>query len=473
MCGRERTLCVNDPNIDTLECALLERMYYCKVDGQFVEPPTPDRELFQERLSGFKSQLVQRVGSATPVSPEEFSQMYKGRKRTIYTNAVESLYLTGVRRRHAYSNSFVKCEKVNPSKAPRCIQPRTPVYNVGVGRRLKPIEHRLYRAVDKIFGSKTIMKGYDCRQQGSILKRKWDRFRKPVAVGLDATKFDMHVSATALRWEHSIYKYIYRGDKSLARYLSWQVNNVGKGYCADGKLSYSVDGRRFSGDMNTGSGNCIIMCGLVYAYASDRGVPIELANNGDDCQVFMEQGDLDRFMVGLDAWFLEMGFRMTIEEPAYEFERVEFCQMRPIWNGEFYTMVRNIPTAREKDSMTSQDLRSEGMLSKWMYAIGECGLALNSGVPIMQEMYVAYMRHGTKSKLSEHHSMLTGGRYLAQGLEAKQRVVTDEARLSVFLAWDITPDEQVAIEEVYRTMGPLATEIIGLDNIKDSDTTHL
>lgn len=451
----ERSLKINNPDIQTLECALLERMYYCAVGksemnpGGFAEAPTPDKLTLTSRLASFRRGILKRLGRPTKISPEMFSQMYRGRKRTIYENAVNEFYLTGVKRQHSVSSSFVKCEKVPPGKAPRCIQPRNPVYNVGVGRYLKHIEHRIYGAIAKMFGEVTVIKGFNVEQVGEIAAEKWYSFSDPVAVGLDAVKFDMHVSEEMLEWEHSIYLALYRYDMTLYKYLWWQRKNRGSGHCEDGKLKYSVDGKRFSGDINTALGNCIIMCAMVYAYAKFKNVKVKLMNNGDDCQVFMERRDLGVFCEGLDEWFLEMGFRMTVEEPAFVLEEVEFCQMRPIYISGTWKMVRNINKAREKDSMSIIPLSTEKMARKWLYAVGECGLALCSGIPIMQSMYRCFMREGIKSNIADSVAMQSGARMLAVGLQSKVKEVTADSRDSVFAAWGFTPDEQVAIEEWY------------------------
>jgi len=45
--------------------------------------------------------------------------------------------------------------------------------------------------------------------------------------------------------------------------------------------------------------------------------------------------------------------------------------------------------------------------------------------------------------------MHTGAWLMSQGLESKVTLVTPEARVSFFEAWDVTPDEQVALEEIY------------------------
>jgi len=429
-------------------------MYRCKVDGDFVEPPCPPVALIESRLKRFKKRVL-RMSKWTPkVSPEQFVQMYQGRKRTIYENALAEFYSTGVQKKHAVSNPFVKCEKVKPGSAPRCIQPRHPVYNIGLGVYLKPNEHKLYKAITKVFGDATpvVMKGFNVRQIAGFLREKWDSFGDPVCVGLDATKFDMHVSRSMLEWEHSIYLILSGRDKELARLLKMQLDNVGVGFCEDGKVRYKVSGRRFSGDMNTALGNCLVMCAMVYEYAEERGVSIKLGNNGDDCVVFMERKDLARFSNNLKEWFMEVGFRMTVEPAVDVFARVEFCQMHPIHTRVGWTMVRNVEVAREKDSFSIIPLDSEKMFRKWIYAVGEGGLSLTSGVPVFQELYQCYMRNGMKSNISKHPAMFTGARLMSKGLKAGVEQVSALARVTFFEAWGVTPDEQLEIEKHFKNL---------------------
>lgn len=450
MTADDRSLKINDPDIDTLACALLERMYYCEVGGKFLPPPDVSAVTINTTLGMFRKQLLKQLTLLPMLSTDEFCMMYKGRKRTIYENAAEVYNYRGVKRSDSMSASFVKCEKIPPEKAPRCIQPRSPVYNIGLGRYIKQHEHRIYGAIGRVFCDKvTVIKGFNVCQVADIVAEKWQSFKKPVSVGLDATKFDMHVSEAMLLWEHSIYKHLFPRNKELTRLLSWQVDNKGVGYCENGKLRYSVRGKRFSGDMNTGLGNCLIMCAMVWTYAKEREVEIKLLNNGDDCQVIMESTQLPKFMLGLSEWFLRLGFRMTIEEPVYNLVEIDFCQMRCIRTARGNVMVRNIDKAREKDSMSIIPLSNNKIARKWMHAVGECGLALCGGVPIMQSMYQAYMRAGVPSKMGESVAMECGARRLAQGLASKALSITDEARLDCFKAWGYTPDEQVAVEQEY------------------------
>jgi hypothetical protein len=449
-----RTLKINNADIHTLRAALLERMYYCKVGAGFEAPPVVSSQLVRSRLNGFRNRLSKCFGPRPfKHTPEEFVEMFQGRKKTIYTNALQEFYSENVQQKHAICTAFVKCEKVNPDKAPRCIQPRTPIYNVGVGCYLKHIEHRIYNAIARVFGEDVVVaKGVNVQELGRIIESKWNRFSDPVAVGMDATKFDMHVSAEMLQWEHGFYNLLYDHDPELKRLLRMQINNRGVGRCVDGTLRYQVKGRRFSGDMNTALGNCLIMCGMVWSYARERGIPIKFINNGDDCVVFMERHHYQSFIFQLETWFLDLGFRMIAEPPVYVLEKIEFCQMRCLRTSNGPVMVRNFDSAREKDSASFLPLATEKETRKWLWAVGECGLALTGGVPVFQEFYKWYMRHGVVSNVASSVQMQAGAQFLRQRLLSRESVVTTEARVSFYEAWGVTPEEQIVLEEYYAAL---------------------
>jgi hypothetical protein len=464
---------VNNADITTLECALLERMYYCKVKGQVCEPPPVTTGYCFSTLNDFKVQLLRKVGRAAAVSLEQVVEMYHGRKRSIYQNALERYYNEGWKERYAWLKAFVKMEKVNPTKAPRCIQPRDPVYNLRVGAYIKPLEHKIYKAIDKIFGDgPTVIKGYNVQQVARIMRGKWRSFARPVAIGLDAVKFDMHVSAALLTWEHSIYNAIYKCSE-LAKLLKRQIHQRGGARCKDGHLSYKVTGRRASGDMNTALGNCMDMCAMVYTYAASKGVSIKLMNNGDDCVVFMEQDQLDKFQSGLADWFLTMGFRMTCETPVYNLAEIEFCQMHPIEFGDGdIVMVRNIPVALRKDSLITVDVSTKRALLAWMTAVGEGGLALTGGIPIMQSYYkrLVQLGGGIKSKVGVELARNSGFHLLGKGVNLPYQQPTALARLSVFQAWGITPDEQIVLEEHFAEYSVLDAQPEAVDRHENTTT---
>lgn len=457
-----RTLLINDSSIGTMKTALIKRMFMCEIEGTLVEPPTPSRSTIESLLKPFRNKFLRMFGCRpSRISPEQFVEMYTGRKRSIYEGAKDVYLSRGVERKDAYSCMFVKMEKVNPDKAPRCIQPRGIVYNLALGLYLKHIEHHCYSVIQRVFGDPdpVVMKGFNADQVGQIIANKWHSFKSPIAIGLDATKFDMHVSAAMLGWEHELYLNLYNHDPELRKLLSWQMHNKGFGYAYDGKLKYQVEGKRFSGDMNTALGNCIIMCAMIYTYAKERGIALSLINNGDDCVVIMEKEEQLKFCNGLDEWFLQLGFRMTTEAPVNIIEQIEFCQAHPVLVNGNYRMVRNFNTAREKDSMCLLPHRSLELMKMWVHAVGECGLALCSGIPVMQSMYSRFMDWGVKSNICNSLQLQSGARFLSVGMESKWTPVRSDTRVSFWLAFGITPDEQVALEQYYTYLqAPSAME---------------
>lgn len=440
---------VHNSNCNALERAILERVFFVKANDGFAPPPYPCRELFNERLSMFKAHLQRFLPSTTPVTFDEFIGLYKGRKKTIYARACDVLRQGGVERKHAYLSSFVKAEKINftakPDPAPRVIQPRHPVYNAAVGIYLKPVEHVVYNCIARVFGEVTVNKGLNAAETGRLIADKWGRYHNPVAVGLDASRFDQHVSDIALQWEHSIYLKMYKNDPELARLLNWQIDNIGYGRTADGTIKYRTRGCRMSGDMNTALGNCLLMCAMVYAYLKHAKVgKFSLINNGDDCVVFFERRKLDRIR-DLGTWFLDMGFNMKVEDPVYELERVEFCQSQPVFDGDSYVMVRNVHTSLAKDLVTTKAISNARAWATACSSIADCGLALAGDMPILGEYYRCLLRAGN-GKIDQTEEWC-GMRFMALRMSKHDKPVSEETRFSFYLAFGIEPDRQIAIEK--------------------------
>nr|APG76355.1 hypothetical protein 2 [Hubei tombus-like virus 1] len=429
----------------------------------------PMRNIFDERLGEIRERVLSRTPFLRPLDLLEFPLQYVGKKRTIYQNAVSSLLNRSLERKDGYTKNFTKTERTTKAAAvPRNISPRDPRYNVEVGRYLKPAEPLLLDAVNKVAGSKTVMKGLNAMQVGEQFRRKWDRFGgrgSTVAIGLDASRFDQHVSAMALEWEHEFYiRLVHDKEKRewLRELLSWQIENKGFGRCADGTIKYKVLGTRCSGDMNTGMGNCIIASCMLIAYCEERNVPYELANNGDDCVIFTHKKYLKRFSRGLREWFLEMGFNMVVEEPVYDLEKVVFCQSQPVFDGTSWTMVRDPRSCIAKDCVSLKPWRNEKEYNSWINAVGQSGTALAGGIPVLDSFYRAFVRAGKGAKaLSLDDPTLTGGLFwLSKGMQRRGMAVTDEARYSFWLAFGITPDEQVCMERDYDSKTPYYSRVV-------------
>lgn len=208
-----------------------------------------------------------------------------------------------------------------------------------------------------------------------------------------------------------------------------------------------------SGDMNTGLGNCLIMCALVWTYMAEVGLhsdQFELLNNGDDCVVILERHHLEK-LGQLNKWFLKRGFTMKIEEPVYELERIEFCQSQPVKTASGYRMVRNPHTCLTKDLISIKNLSTKSAWRFQCQAIADCGMAAFGDIPIYNSFY-SMLDNGYNVPITRHCA--NGLEFAARGLNYKHHVVTDETRYSFYKAFDITPDMQVDLENHYRRFTP-------------------
>lgn len=456
-------MCVHNNSLVNLVRALAERVMF-SVDefGNYVAKLAPRPRVIGRRL-GYFSVLVKQKCVVPPKVPlDNVPGLYNGRKRTQAQQAVDSLMIEPIRKRDARTKPFVKgnekAETLGPAqiwldKLPRVIQCRTPRYVVMTAQYLKRLEKPIFKAIERIWDEVTVAKGLNADETGRLVQQKFDKYRNCAAVGLDASKFDKHVSREMLQWEHGVYNRLYNNDSELSRLLSWQLVNQGTGRTPEGKVKYRVDGCRMSGDINTSLGNCLIMCAMVHAYSKHCQVPCSLINNGDDCVVFMEKADVARFSIGLDAWFREMGFIMVAEEPVYDIEKVIFCQTQPIWVDGGYRMVRDPKVAAAKDCRTVVDISCSKAARKWSQAVGDCGASLCDGVPCSRAYYGCMQRFGggLKSNIASATGMESGMQFMARRMEDKGRIISAETRYSFWLAFGVNPDLQRAIENYYNT----------------------
>jgi hypothetical protein len=425
--------------------------------GGLKKPPQPRAGVF-ELLRPFRAGVLNKLGSCIPWSNEEFLNSYVGSKRKRMEDAVESLATWPLTIRDAMLSTFVKAEGVfKLLAAPRVIQPRFPRFNAAVGPFLKALEHRIYEAIAGYRKHPCVMKGYSAAGVAQVIHDMWQSFRCPVAVGIDMSRFDQHVSVEALKFEHTFYTSAYPSYRNLRQWLKWQILNHGVAWTSEGKVRYRVEGKRMSGDMNTAMGNCILMCGMVDAWLKDRGIEAKFVDNGDDVVVILEKDDLPRFMQGMDGFFLGFGFTAVIEEPVYILERVRFCQCSPIFDGASWIMVREPCKAMVKDATCKSPSLGHNVLvgtRAWAGAVGLAGASLAGGIPIFNASYAYFQSIGVRNVgVQGFGDMSTGFEYMARGMTRNIRVVSAEARFSFWLAFGILPDVQIAIEQQILTLG--------------------
>lgn len=455
---------VHNSSYNNLLVGVLERVFFVKRDGQYVEPFKPEKEFMYNELAEFSRRFKQRAYPSHPKTLDEFPDEYIGtRKYAIYRNAVETLKRQGPSIKDSYVKIFIKAEKFNytkkPDAKPRVISPRDVKYNVQLGRYIKHLEKDMCESVDHIFGEKTIVKGLNVVDLGRLMSEKWRKYKNPIAISIDASRFDQHFSYELLQWEHRNYLAYYTGRprRELRGILRQQLVNKCFGYVKDGTVKYTRRGGRMSGDMNTGLGNCKTMSAMVWSYMRHINVSnYSLANNGDDCVIITERGNLPKIQENIFAYFKRLGFNMVVDNVTDVFERILFCQMSPLDLGDKVVMVRDPRVAISKDVLSIKPYETSRSFQTWLRCVGQGGASLSTGVPVMQEFYQCLIRnspnYNRKSKLMKDSSMESGFFRLGVGLEAKVGPISERARYSFYLMTDISPQEQLSLENYYQNL---------------------
>jgi hypothetical protein len=315
------------------------------------------------------------------------------------------------------------------------------------------MEKSIYREIDQLYGHRVVMKGLNALERGKTIAQHWGEFRQPVAVGIDAKRFDQHTTTSALKYEHAVYlRHCPASEKrQLARLLRMQLRTKGYMYTEEGIISYTIKRGRCSGDMNTSSGNIIIMTHLTYDYLKSLNIKFRFINDGDDGVIFIEKSDLSK-LGNMYEWYEQYGYKMQAEAPVSILERVEFCQCQPVWNGEEWLMCRKPDVVLNRDAYTTKSVQTKGAFDYYRSAIGTCGVAALGGMPVLNAFYEA-LRRG--AKIIDDPDPDFGGIYwMSRDMNLTGRSVTPLARYSFYLAFDISPDEQVQLERMYSAYTP-------------------
>jgi len=448
---------VHNNSTTNLVRGLYERVLYRVTPEGTRPPPAPSVGAF-DTLAPFREAVCRHLGPGRRYTREAIVGMYTGRLRTVYQRAAESLAVKPLCRADGFVSTFVKCEKVDflakADPAPRVIQPRSPRYNLEVARYLKAMEKRLCKAIAEVWGGPTILKGMNAQDQAKCIVHAWEEFTDPVAIFFDATRFDQHVSVPALEFEHSVYLSGFSGKSrdTLAALLKWQLENVGYGRTADGLVKYIVDGRRMSGDINTGMGNCLLMCAMMWGFVQQLRVKSRLINNGDDCCLIVERRHLEKITSQAKPYFLKFGIDMKVDGHSFEVEGIKFCQTSPVHDGTCWTMVRNPVSAMAKDCISVLPLCDVRTHAAWAWAVGSGGLAAAGGMPVWHAFYAQLQKSGNPSNVGKHGAMQSGLAHLGAGLDRGTNEVTQAARHSFWRAFGILPDVQESLEAHYRTI---------------------
>lgn len=431
--------------------------------GGPILQPSPDQwtSLTRKTIDLLKSRGLRPT---TPMSTAVWLARYRGRKLAIYTRALESLRVKQIGVHDFRVKAFIKKEKDKISSDarpdPRIIQPRDPRVTVSLGPYIAAIEGILYkrfsfawRSIAKSTATPVVMKGYNYVERGGFFEEKWASFNKPVAVAMDASRFDLHVSVDALRFTDSLYETCFhdRYLEKLRTMLMWRHQTVGVARCKESDWAYEKVGGRCSGDVDTSCGNVCIMMAITLELGRLMNCHLELANDGDDQIIMVEESDLVRLTSMISPLFAKYGFIMKVEQPTRVFERIDFCQTRPVRASNRTIMTRYPTLAVTKDACTFLPIESYKEWANMLTAIGKCGVSAYYDMPVLGVFYAKLAACGGSA---ERHWARSGTDlgflYHVKGLEAplepQLAVVKPATRVSFYKAFNMPPDIQVAIE---------------------------
>lgn len=430
-----------------------------RVCGQTLYQPVPAK---MRKLRRFMRRVGKGLGFTKVWELDRVVQHYHGPKRRRYGEAADKLRANGITKRDSWVKMFIKCEKIKfqrskPNPDPRAIQYRDPVYAVSLATYLKPIEERVYlmkgNRINGLPPTRVIGKGLNQVQRASLLRRKWNRFRKPVCFPLDASRFDQHITDDHLRCEHALYLAM-NSSRTFATLLSWQLRNT---VVTSRGIRYKTKGKRMSGDMNTAVGNCVLMVCMLALYFQECGVEWDCLDDGDDILLIIEQDDVERVMGGLEAHFRDLGMNMKVEPPSTTFEGIEWCQSRPVCVDGVWTFVRRPDKVLSGALVGNKWAQMKSVRSRRALAntIGLCEAILNAGVPVLSHFAQAIVRNADtprQSKMEQSEQLLyrvrkeLGKSSLAKIPVVAARQPSDATRLSFFKAFGVDSDTQLQWE---------------------------
>lgn len=290
-----------------------------------------------DRLLNFWNVIVR--GGRIPFNPDppDFSR-YAGPKRRLYQATYDKLCA----RKPAHYSSFLKIEclpsaNIEAGKAIRAIEPNSKSFNVSTFNFFHDFEKTLLATKDR-WGYDLFAKGSNMDTRCSVIAQKAAKYR--YVYSCDFKNFDGHHKGKAYTDEIEFYMRI-----GLDRFYQ------------PGLVKSQLDGlyeaaqpKRHSGDLFTGSGNCLVVASMLYWEGCEHTIYCD----GDDTLVFTNDVNLIKQLVQRAK---DAGHVLTVEEPRTGPFGVEipFCQH--VFCGEVYwpsqkricNKLFNIPYSSQED----------------------------------------------------------------------------------------------------------------------------
>lgn len=352
-------------------------------------------------------------------------------------------------------NAFVKIEKMAMSKIekpPRMIQYRDFKFTYMMKKWQVLMSKQLAKTDRVAFGqrqSTAFTKNFNNQGVAKVLRDSWDSFRRPVALCLDHSTWDAHVTQEMLSIEHDFWlQSLGKGKKRkyFADLMLKQLNNRGR---TKGGILYKVKGSRMSGEFSTSDGNCILNYSMLATWLIHHNViKYRIHVNGDDSVIIIDTSEMWKLNLVEEgsniAWFRRLNMETKLDRIALDFRQIEFCQASPLSINNTWKMIRK-PLRVISRSMLCEEkwYKTARLLRDFVGTLGLCELAQNIGVPILQSWSLYLLSYMTRSPVK-------GVDFSAARLHNVDHlhttIVTDQARSDFVIAFGISIPEQLQIE---------------------------
>jgi len=430
------------------------------------EVPKPSAEGLRSLRTAARI-ILRKLHPVSPWTAEQVLTHFKGRRRARYQNAWDSLRDEPLTIRDGLIKAFIKPEKMNVGAKinpdPRVIQARNARYNILLAQYLKPMEEQLYNIKGGWSRTRLIAKGLNQADRARLFLRKWAGFSQPVCYSLDASRWDKHCDVELIRLEHSVYERLCP-DHYLTQLLRMQIHNR---CVTSGGVRYKTLGKRMSGDMNTALGNCLLMIICLESACHTLGLrKYDILDDGDDCLVIVERGE-EAKLAGIIHQFLAYGHELKLENRATDLHAVQFCQSKIVLRqGLAPTFVRDWVKVLSGACVGTRYWHEPTLRRPMLRAVGDCEMALNQGVPIIQAFASRLRALGSSTKRlkleAEEGIVQRAAKELHVGVERALAVAADlkeapigyEARETFWRAFGVDPLRQLEIEKAIGEWQP-------------------
>lgn len=349
--------------------------YDSLVRRHLVDRTKPDEDYTSWCLS-FVKRWAQYCPKVAPWTDKEVLLSRPQRMRAKYTTA----FKTPLHKKHSLVRMFVKFEKMHDrTKPPRAIQHRHSAFTARFAKYILPIEKVMYSTSYNNHGFKMFAKGRNQFNRAWDLRKAYEHYPNPTIYLADHSKFDSSVQLEHLFITHLLYEQIV-GPEVLQYCIKQYIN---KGWTLNGH-QYKCEGRRMSGDADTGIGNSIInYFTLKYMFGEDSIVYCD----GDDSVVFTPEEVIPRTGTGFN----------TVMNTVDRFEDIDFCQCKPMKTDEGKWIMAREPLR----AMSRMLVKCGAFLNEnYVYSVGYGEALTSPQVPMLQDVAGLFMQADGKYNIN-------------------------------------------------------------------------